>query len=244
MRLLRTKDLQLEEFFGSSTPPYAILSHTWSREEISFHDMQSLAEKRSFGLSTSHAHRQSKIKSKGGYAKIASACAQAAKDNHDYIWIDTCCIDKSSSAELSEAINSMFRYYKEAEVCYAYLSDVWSKPGLVSFNHYSDGEMRKSRWWSRGWTLYVNPLHLSSILNVNSQQVIVKNCLPLNGSFSSQATGRRLGQKALASGSCLRLPAFRAKYCRERRLIPSVLPNECPGHLHGRRLARKTKRTA
>jgi hypothetical protein len=145
MRLLRTKDFRLEEFFGSSTPSYAILSHTWSREEISFHDMQSLAEKKSFGLSTSHEHRQSKIKSKEGYAKIASACAQAAKDNHDYIWIDTCCINKGSSSELSEAINSMFGYYKEAEVCYAYLSDVRSKPEQVGFNHYlADVEMLKS----------------------------------------------------------------------------------------------------
>ena len=59
-----------------------------------------------------------------GYSKIRGCCAQAALDGFDYAWIDSCCIDKTSSSELSEAINSMFNFYRKAQVCYAYLSDV------------------------------------------------------------------------------------------------------------------------
>jgi hypothetical protein len=59
-----------------------------------------------------------------GYKKLKMACSIATVDKFDYIWIDTCCIDKTSSAELSEALNSMYRWYEEAEECYAYLADV------------------------------------------------------------------------------------------------------------------------
>ncbi|PQE20984.1 HET domain-containing protein [Rutstroemia sp. NJR-2017a BBW] len=69
-----------------------------------------------------------KSSTKPGYAKITACCLQAAKDGYEYTWIDTCCIDKTSSAELSESINSMFKWYQQAGICYAYLSDISIAP--------------------------------------------------------------------------------------------------------------------
>lgn len=100
MRLLNTSTLKLEEFIGSNIPPYAILSHTWGNEEVSFQDMQG-----------------SGAMEKVGYEKISRCCEKAATGGFEYAWVDTCCIDKSSSSELSEAINSMYRWYRNAEVC-------------------------------------------------------------------------------------------------------------------------------
>ena len=139
MRLLHTATITLTSFDGDDDiPPYAILSHTWGQAEISFLDMLTQAA--------------SELDSKAGYSKIRSCCALAALEGYEYVWIDTCCIDKTSSAELAEAINSMFRWYQEAQVCYAYLADVrifdsgpWSPDG--------GREFRESRWFTRGWTL-------------------------------------------------------------------------------------------
>ncbi|GMF71423.1 unnamed protein product [Aspergillus oryzae var. brunneus] len=135
MRLLRTRTLELVEFTPDRIPPYAILSHTWGEEEVLFTNMQNrTGQKRS------------------AWSKVQGACAQARADGFDYIWIDTCCIDKSSSAELSEAINSMFTWYANAEVCYAYLSDVTMREGH-SGAEVNTAEFEQSRWFTRGWTL-------------------------------------------------------------------------------------------
>ncbi|KAF8854457.1 HET-domain-containing protein [Acephala macrosclerotiorum] len=133
MRLLNAKTLQLEDFVGDeNVPKYAILSHTWGKDEISLQTWNNKDKE-----------------TKGGFAKIKYCCDQAIRDNLEWTWIDTCCIDKSSSAELSEAINSMFRWYQNAVVCYAYLFDV---PGHV--NPAEDrSELVVSRWFKRGWTL-------------------------------------------------------------------------------------------
>ncbi|KIJ61140.1 hypothetical protein HYDPIDRAFT_42901 [Hydnomerulius pinastri MD-312] len=82
-------------------------------------------------------------------AKVRNACLIARAYSHRYIWIDSCCIDSTSSAELSEAINSMYAWYRDASVCYAFLADVPhdGDPSAV------DSLFRKSRWWKRGWTL-------------------------------------------------------------------------------------------
>lgn len=103
MRLLSSSSGEMK-FFPSHTgiPPYAILSHTWEEEEVSFQDWQGECEK---------------VKKMKGFRKIEYCCQQAVKDGLDWVWVDTCCIDKTSSAELSESINSMFRWYKEASVC-------------------------------------------------------------------------------------------------------------------------------
>jgi hypothetical protein len=84
-----------------------------------------------------------------GFQKIVRCCEKARSEGHEFVWIDTCCIDKSGSAELSEAINSMFRWYREAEICYAYLDDVcaFEDPTKAS------SSFRESRWFTRGWTL-------------------------------------------------------------------------------------------
>ena len=127
MRLLNTTTIELSEFFDADIPPYAILSHTWGKNEVSFQGLD-------------------RVRSKGpkAYYKIAGCCAQAASHDYEWVWIDTCCIDKSSSAELSEAINSMYRWYQNSEVCYAYLEDV-SIDDMDQFG--------SSRWFTRGWTL-------------------------------------------------------------------------------------------
>jgi hypothetical protein len=128
MRLLNVKTMKLEEFFEKNIPAYAILSHTWGEDEITFREFDPILA----------ARRTSK--------KIDGCCARTVKDGFNYVWIDTCCIDKSSSAELSEAINSMFAWYQRAEICYVYLSDV--KSDQIRFS-----DFEKSRWFRRGWTL-------------------------------------------------------------------------------------------
>jgi len=144
MRLLELKahgKLGLTEFIGDNIPRYAILSHTWGADgkEVTFKDLAD----RTGG-------------SKAGYAKIQFCGEQAASDGLQYFWVDTCCIDKSSSAELTEAINSMFRWYREAAKCYVYLSDV-SIRGCDENDYFSrfiwESDFRKSRWFTRGWTL-------------------------------------------------------------------------------------------
>ncbi|KAK0664553.1 heterokaryon incompatibility protein-domain-containing protein, partial [Cercophora samala] len=107
MRLLHTTTLKLTEFPDEDVPRYAILSHTWEDGEVSLADMRS---------------RGWQVKRRKGWQKIAGCCS-AAKEWCDYVWIDTCCIDKTSSAELSEAINSMYRWYQGADICLAYLAD-------------------------------------------------------------------------------------------------------------------------
>ena len=107
MRLLNAKTFQIESVFPDDRPEYAILSHRWAAEEVSLHEINTKTGQQ-----------------KQGYAKIRSCCETALANGITHVWIDTCCIDKHSSAELSEAINSMFRYYTLADVCYAYLSDV------------------------------------------------------------------------------------------------------------------------
>ena len=154
MWLLNTSTLQLHSFMNDSKRPYyAILSHTWGPEEISFQDIQG-------------SHDQ--IKTKVGYVKVQRCCTQAASDGFEYVWIDTCCIDKTNSAELSEAINSMFRWYREAVECYAYLVDVRS---IESTYDTDNGQLfylfEDSRWFTRGWTLQ-ELLAPSTVLFFNS----------------------------------------------------------------------------
>lgn len=130
MRLLNVKTLKLEPPTDRPKYPYAILSHTWENEEVLFHHIENLD--------------RAALEKLQGWPKVKASCAQAEKDGYQYIWNDTCCIDKSSSAELSEAINSMWRFYRESDVCYGFLADVKK----------DDPEtIRKSRWFKRGWTL-------------------------------------------------------------------------------------------
>ncbi|KAL5313587.1 hypothetical protein ACEPPN_018008 [Leptodophora sp. 'Broadleaf-Isolate-01'] len=134
MRLIDSSTYELREFYEKQIPRYAILSHRWKEDgEVTFQDLQ--------------AGRGPEM---SGWAKVEGCCRQASKDGWRYCWIDSCCIDKTSSAELSEAINSMFEWYRRAEVCYAYLSDVNFKKG----NRYTlEKDFARSAWFTRGWTL-------------------------------------------------------------------------------------------
>lgn len=116
MRLINTDNLILEEYPGDYSGRYAILSHTWEDGEISYQEMQIAAH-------DDGRHGWS-IRQKPGYRKIREFARVASADGFDYIWVDTCCIDKTSSAELSESINCMFRWYSKAARCYVYLADV------------------------------------------------------------------------------------------------------------------------
>ncbi|THU96029.1 HET-domain-containing protein, partial [Dendrothele bispora CBS 962.96] len=141
MRLINTTTLQVVEFLSIDVPPYAILSHTWGNEEVTFRDMMlRFTEDPAVEAST-------RIERKAGFIKIQKSCELAKRDGFEYIWNDTCCIDKESSAELSEAINSMYRHYGGSGVCYAYLVDVSRDEMAVSVS------LCKSRWFTRGWTL-------------------------------------------------------------------------------------------
>jgi hypothetical protein len=130
MRLLNANTYEVREFF-SNIPRYAILSHTWSEEskdEISYQDIGNLDQARQ------KAHAFSKIEWCAHYAISKSL---------QWIWVDTCCIDKSSTTELSEAIISMYKWYEEADTCFVYLEGVG--PG--------QNNLTTARWFTRGWTL-------------------------------------------------------------------------------------------
>ncbi|KAJ9129921.1 HET-domain-containing protein [Pleurostoma richardsiae] len=160
MRLLYREDtgrIGLTEDLHRDIPRYAILSHTWGDEEVTFHDVKDgTAQQRS------------------GYDKIQFCGDQASRDGLSYFWVDTCCIDKSSSAELTEAINSMFRWYRDAARCYVYLADVSISGPMSSESSLQTKQelmapptaratqpagpswepaFRSSRWFTRGWTL-------------------------------------------------------------------------------------------
>lgn len=108
MRLINVETYELKEFFSEKTPPYAILSHTWGTEEVTFQDWARFKDESTKDQSV----KGRSIKDKAGFQKIQGACCQAKNDNLEWLWCDTSCIDKSSSAELTEAINSMFAWYR------------------------------------------------------------------------------------------------------------------------------------
>ena len=133
LQLLANGEISLARDLIEHVPPYAILSHTWGsdEEEVTFSDLKTDAGR-----------------TKAGFQKIRFCGEQAARDGLHYFWVDTCCIDKSNNTELAEAINSMFRWYRNAARCYVWLADVprtpiapWEEP------------FRRSRWFTRGWTL-------------------------------------------------------------------------------------------
>ncbi|KAK0647095.1 heterokaryon incompatibility protein-domain-containing protein [Cercophora newfieldiana] len=135
MRLLHAETKKLFEFYGY-VPKYAILSHTWGTDELTYRDI----------VATSGQFPANK--------KIDGCCRQALADELEYVWIDTICIDKSSSAELSEAINSMFAWYRDAAICYAYLSDVDSDSSTSTAElQRPESDFCCSKWFTRGWTL-------------------------------------------------------------------------------------------
>ena len=162
MWLLSTDRAELRFFVGPEDTDlqwdggYAILSHVWDKEETSFQDLQTLIRRCGKTGENPRDHVPEKIR---------KSCILAERYRLKWIWIDTCCIDKTSSAELSEAINAMFRYYAMSAVCYAFLRDVPAnyKAECSSAFDRSEGhpsgwshwrlQFHQSRWHRRGWTL-------------------------------------------------------------------------------------------
>jgi hypothetical protein len=144
MRLLEyreNEELSIAEFDEDTKPPYAILSHRWGADadEVTFEDVTGNTGK-----------------NKPGYAKIRFCGEQAMRDNLQHFWIDTCCINKANKAELSLAIQSMFRWYRNAAQCYVYLSDVLASPSEADTGLKVpawESDFRGSKWFTRGWTL-------------------------------------------------------------------------------------------
>lgn len=155
MRLLSTTNLNFGEFFNAQVPRYCVLSHRWGDDEVTYQDVlnntiNTLAN---------------------GYKKIFGACQLARSRDYDWIWVDTCCINKESSAELQETINSMFEFYAQADLCIAYLVDVPTvRETRIDLRANTEFErrqrrmedFRKSVWFTRGWTLQelLAPAHL------------------------------------------------------------------------------------
>jgi hypothetical protein len=149
--------LKVKTFYEPNVPSYAALSHTWGKDEVS---LQDLAADRRQGMNWTKIHRSS---------------TKAQRLGYEYIWIDTCCIDKTSSAELSEAINSMYRWYQNCDLCIAYLEDIRKESldikGLIEDGYRNANiasqlfcypTFSRSRWFKRGWTLQelIAPLNL------------------------------------------------------------------------------------
>lgn len=138
MWLINTETLNLEEVANPENHRYAILSHTWEKEELTFQEMM---------------HPGPDTCEKAGYRKISKTCQIAREKGYGYAWVDTCCIDKTSSAALSEAINSMFRWYRDSAVCFCYLSDFICDSTFEVDQKETADLLKKCKWFTRGWTL-------------------------------------------------------------------------------------------
>lgn len=134
MRLIQTSTLTLHHFHDQEIPEFAALSHTWGAEEITFQEFESKSSTHKFG-----------------YEKVSLFCSLCVQRNIQWAWADTVCIDKTNSAELSEAINSMFLWYRRSIVCFAYLDDLSQLTGPDPSSW--EEHFKKSKWFTRGWTL-------------------------------------------------------------------------------------------
>ncbi|THV02045.1 HET-domain-containing protein [Dendrothele bispora CBS 962.96] len=169
-RLIDTKTVKLVDFHDATDidaiPPYAILSHRWIEgEEVGIQELVQIQE-----LSNGDDEETAKLKKRSGYRKILQACLKARNDKIDYVWVDTCCINKSDHGEVARNIKSMYAYYENAQVCYVYLSDVYRPKHLIQTlgtelaeigrycrwrRHFwgVKGRFEDSEWFQRGWTL-------------------------------------------------------------------------------------------
>ena len=140
MRLLERDDLGglrlTADLPNDKTPPYAILSHVWGPDEVTFKDLA-----------------ETNVIDKAGYAKLQFCGDQAWKDGLKHFWIDTCCIDKTNSTELQTAINSMFRWYRDSAKCYVYLDDISVSDAEADDTQSWEPLFRAHKWFTRGWTL-------------------------------------------------------------------------------------------
>ena len=160
MRVLNTATAVPQQFSSPEAVPggYAILSHVWSTEastesEQSFQDIESLLKAQGVNLDTDGRRCEASgvnIRDKVAM-KTRKFCEIAEKHGYQWAWTDTCCINKTSSAELSETINSMCQYYSRSDVCFVYLHDVHYNEDLPE--GFDEAEFQNSKWHTRGWTL-------------------------------------------------------------------------------------------
>jgi hypothetical protein len=129
MRVLDTTSLEFKEFPDLPDASYAILSHRWGAEEVTYKE---------------YRKNRDNVRCRAGYNKVVEFCHVARQRGFRYAWVDTCCIDKRSSAELSEAINSMYRWYRESTDCYVFLED---------YRPDDPRSVGACEWFTRGWTL-------------------------------------------------------------------------------------------
>ncbi|KAI0483980.1 HET-domain-containing protein [Xylariaceae sp. FL0804] len=185
MWLLNTATLRLESFdeVRAASVPYAILSHVWGKGEVLFHEVEQEQKHHDDDdyededgdasiqaqATGKEKERKGRVQRREGWAKIRGFFAAARRLGLSHAWIDTCCIDKRNSADLSEALNSMYAYYRDANVCLIYLRDVPGPPSPTEQQQQQEqqeeeqeeetrreaqlGAVRASVWFSRGWTL-------------------------------------------------------------------------------------------
>ncbi|KAK6437164.1 hypothetical protein LTR95_006645 [Oleoguttula sp. CCFEE 5521] len=188
MRLLNVHDLSFREFYGDNTPPYVITSHRWSDDEATFKDV---LKKRNT--------------SSKGWAKIQGFCERVRQDNEvlktlenatccDWLWIDTACIDQRSTAEVSESINSMWRWYDSAVECHAYLADVLpfgADRGIVEVLD----DFAESEWFQRGWTLQELLAPRCVIFFTQAWEIIGHKCSQCDTKRSCEGAGPLLNAR-------------------------------------------------
>lgn len=163
MRLLKTAASDVEnwvpQLVDSRGEKYAILSHRWHKnahDEVLFTDVAIVDDggptddglRRHSNYFRNPAFNQRDLNTIPGFRKLREASNLAQSEDFAFIWVDTCCIDKSSSTELSEALNSMYRWYQESQRCYVYLQDVAARAHqpYVTAEPYSEADLRLSQW--------------------------------------------------------------------------------------------------
>lgn len=202
MLLVNTLTIQLEE--KKEDTPYAILSHRWNEgKEVLFAEVSVDSED---GV----RKRDARLRATKplGWAKIEAACKQAKRDSINHIWIDNCCIDKRSSAVESEEINSMYRYYQEAEICYAYLAGLPSQKDPLF-----DTAFRDHVWFRRGWTL-------QELIAPNHIDFFTDRCLP--GGVMDNTDWVFLGNKTDLNSTLSRITGIDADILNHSKTVHSV----------------------
>lgn len=207
----------------SNLPYFAVLSHTWGRPEddSTFQDLD--IDRRGWYKCHCESHKDTlgldKPSKAVAWSKAMGACHQALALGYGYVWIDTFCIDKSSSAELQEVINSMFRWYGLARACFVYLSD-------ISTPHEPDrdgSEFRQSRWFTRGWTLQ-ELLASDMLILFDNQWREIASAIDLADTISQKSPGS-------ASIISWLMPEASALVHHTGFYLGRVLQRECCGHL-------------
>ncbi|KAI6146994.1 heterokaryon incompatibility protein-domain-containing protein [Pisolithus thermaeus] len=196
---------------------YAILSHRWG-VEVGYEEMT--------GLMKMEEQKRNEVKQRAGYQKIVESCKQAKRDGYAWLWIDTCCIDKRSSAELSEAINSMYRWYQNAQMCYAYLNDVDES---IFPTEQDDSKFDQSNgwpeWFVRGWTLQelIAPKQVTFFnkdwLPIGNKQRLASKLQKITG-ISHEVLTSGLAGKCLSIAQIMSWAADRKTTRVEDRAIP------------------------